>query len=197
MKLCSRFSINTSLHHQYQNTKTTAATKGAPQGALTVPPEQYPRVRRDESVVDDLHGERVPDPYRWLEDPDSKETEAFVEQQNVLTASTFAKCKTRGKFKELMTELYDYPRFGCPSRKGTRYVYSHNTGLQAQSVVYTVSDPDPASGEEPVVLIDPNKLSEDGTVRRREKEVFFFLLFLALLWGVDFSSSPPPSQDEK
>lgn len=81
----------------------TAATKGAPQGALAVSPDQYPRVRRDEAVVEELHGTRVADPYRWLEDPDSKETEEFVEKQNVLTASVLAQCKTRGKFKELMT----------------------------------------------------------------------------------------------
>ena len=100
-------------HHQ-------TATTGAPQGALSVPASSYPSIRRDASVVETLHGEEIADPYRWLEDPDSKETEAFVEKQNVLTASVLAQCKTRDKFKKLMTELYDYPRFSCPSKQGER-----------------------------------------------------------------------------
>ena len=95
-------------------------TTGAPQGALSVPASSYPSIRRDASVVETLHGEEIADPYRWLEDPDSKETEAFVEKQNVLTASVLAQCKTRDKFKKLMTELYDYPRFSCPSKQGER-----------------------------------------------------------------------------
>jgi prolyl oligopeptidase len=84
------------------------------------PASSYPSIRRDASVVETLHGEQIADPYRWLEDPDSKETEAFVEKQNVLTASVLAQCKTRDKFKELMTELYDYPRFSGPSKQGER-----------------------------------------------------------------------------
>ena len=100
--------------------RTTTATTGAPQGALSVPASSYPPIRRDASVVETLHGEEIADPYRWLEDPDSKETEAFVEKQNVLTASVLAQCKTRDKFKKLMTELYDYPRFSCPSKQGER-----------------------------------------------------------------------------
>ena len=84
-----------------------------------------------------------------------------VDAQNALTQTVLAQCETHDKFKALMTRLYDYPRYGCPSKRGERYVYSHNTGLQAQSVLY--SAPTPAG--EPTVLLDANKLSKDGTER--------------------------------
>lgn len=116
-RLASLFS-STSTCSSSSSKKT--ATTGAPQGALSVTATSYPSIRRDASVVETLHGEEIPDPYRWLEDPDSKETEAFVEKQNMLTASVLAQCKTRDKFKNLMTELYDYPRFSCPSKRGER-----------------------------------------------------------------------------
>lgn len=104
----------------------------------------------------------VRDPYRWLEDPDSKETEAWVDAQNKVTSSVLDQCETRPAFKALMTRLYDYPRFGLPRKHGNRYVYSSNTGLQPQSVMYTAPDASPAAA--PLVLLDPNKLSTDGTV---------------------------------
>ena len=135
---------------------------GAVQGALSLPPDAYPTVRRDDTVVDAIHGVDIRDPYRWLEDPDSKETEAWVEAQNAVTASVLDRCETRLRFKALMTRLYDYPRFGLPRKHGDRYVFSRNTGLQPQSVMYSAGDASP--GVEPVVLLDPNSLSEDGTV---------------------------------
>lgn len=124
-------------------------------------PSQYPEVRRDEQVIDDFHGISIPDPYRWLEDPDSEETNAFVNAQNKLTASVLEQCPSRSQFKQLFEELYNYERFGVPFRKGDRYYYSHNTGLQAQNVIYTLNSLD---DPEPKFFIDPNKLSEDGTV---------------------------------
>ncbi|KAI5353621.1 hypothetical protein L3X38_006515 [Prunus dulcis] len=127
--------------------------------ALDVP-LQYPRVRRDESVIDDYHGVKIADPYRWLEAPDSEETKDFVQKQVELTQSVLKECDTRGKLSEKITKLFDHPRYDPPYRKGNKYFYSHNTGLQAQNVIYVQDSLD----GEPEVLLDPNTLSEDGTV---------------------------------
>eukprot|EP00891_Asterochloris_glomerata_P009877 jgi/Astpho2/9877/fgenesh1_pm.00152_%23_2_t len=115
---------------------------------------------RDESIVERLHGVEVADPYRWLESPDAEETKQFCDAQNKVTNSLLEQCTTREPFRELLTEMYDYPRFRVPSKKGSRYYYRHNTGLQNQDVVYTQASLD----AEASVLMDPNKWSEDGTV---------------------------------
>ncbi|KAH7567069.1 hypothetical protein JRO89_XS07G0012600 [Xanthoceras sorbifolium] len=123
-------------------------------------PLQYPVARRDESVVDSYHGVDIADPYRWLEDPDAEEVKDFVEKQVKLTDSVLEKCDTREKLREKITKLLDHPRYDAPFKRGTKYFYFHNTGLQAQSVLYVQDSLD----GEPEVLLDPNTLSEDGTV---------------------------------
>nr|VDD02223.1 unnamed protein product [Brassica rapa] len=126
----------------------------------------YPSARRDDSVVEDYHGVKIADPYRWLEDPDAEEVKEFVESQVKLTDSVLAKCETKEKLSENITALFDHPRYESPFRKGDKYFYFHNTGLQAQDVLYmqafslTFDDLD----AEPEVLLDPNTLSDDGTV---------------------------------
>ena len=110
-------------------------------------------------VVDTYHGVRVPDPYRWLEDPDSPETREWVAAQNALTRS-FLDGPVRDQLVERLTALYDYPRTGVPFKRGSRYFFTHNTGLQDQPVLY-VQD---GLGAAPRVLIDPNGIEAEGPV---------------------------------
>ncbi len=119
----------------------------------------YPTTKKGD-LVEDLHGTRVPDPYRWLEDDNSAETKAWVEAQNKVTFAYLEQIPARARLKERLTKLWNYERYGTPQKEGGRYVFSKNDGLQNQSVLYTMRSLD----EEPRVLLDPNMLSADGTV---------------------------------
>jgi prolyl oligopeptidase len=120
---------------------------------------RYPDARRSDQV-DDYHGTKVPDPYRWLEDPDSPETRKWIEAENKLTFDFLEKVPQRANIRDRIEKLWNYERFGLPTKRGKRYVYSRNDGLQNQSVLYTVASLD----DEPRLLLDPNKLSKEGTV---------------------------------
>jgi prolyl oligopeptidase len=109
---------------------------------------------------DDYHGTIVADPYRLLEDPDSEETKAWVEAQNKVTFGYLNEIPAREKVKQRLTKLWDYEKYSIPWKEGENYFYFKNDGLQNQSVLYTLESLD----GEPKVLLDPNKLSEDGTV---------------------------------
>ncbi|KAM8832340.1 prolyl endopeptidase [Spinachia spinachia] len=124
---------------------------------------RYPQAERDDAVVDGYHGCKVQDPYSWLEDPDSEKTQAFVTAQNQLTSPYLERCEVRDLFKERMTELYDYPKYSCPFKRGNRYFHFYNTGLQNQSVMYVQESLE----AEPKVFLDPNTFSDDGTVALR------------------------------
>ncbi|MCA1594699.1 MAG: prolyl oligopeptidase family serine peptidase, partial [Acidobacteria bacterium] len=119
----------------------------------------YPKAHKG-TQVDDYHGTKVADPYRWLEDLDSAETKAWVEAENRLTFSYLKDIPERARIKERLTKLWNYERYGVPSKEGSRYVYTKNNGLQNQNVLYTVTS---LEGE-PKLLLDPNKLSTDGTI---------------------------------
>jgi len=120
---------------------------------------KYPRTHRV-GQVDDYHGTRVADPFRWLENPDSPESRRWIEAQNVVTSNYLAKIPSRAALKERLTKLWNYERFGLPYKEGQRYFYSRNDGLQNQAVLYSLPDLDAP----PQVLLDPNTLSKDGTV---------------------------------
>jgi prolyl oligopeptidase len=119
----------------------------------------YPPTRKGD-VVDTHHGTRVPDPYRWLEDVDSDETRAWVEAQNRVTFAYLEQIPQREGIRRRLTELWNYPKYGAPFKKGGRYFFFKNSGLQNQSVLYSQS----TLTAEPEVLLDPNTLSADGTV---------------------------------
>jgi prolyl oligopeptidase len=119
----------------------------------------YPKPHTVEQV-DDYFGAKVADPFRWMEELDAPDTQAWIAEENALTASYFAPLGFRAGLLERMEALTNFERYSAPSRYGTRYFYAHNSGLQNQAVVYWTE----GLGGEPQVLIDPNTLAADGTV---------------------------------
>ena len=122
-------------------------------------PLTYPATRQVDQV-DTYHGQRVADPYRWLEDDNSADTKAWVGAQNQVTRAWLDKLPQAAPVRRIVTELYDVERIGVPFKRGGRYFWTRNDGLQPQAVLYTASAPDAT----PVVALDPNSLSADGTV---------------------------------
>jgi prolyl oligopeptidase len=120
----------------------------------------YPPSHPDPTVVDIYHGQPVPDPYRWLEDLDSEQTRAWVEAQNRLTFDYLQRIPARQRLLERLRQLWNYEKYSQPFKEGGRYFYFKNDGLQNQSVLYTQESLE----AEARVLLDPNTLSEDGTV---------------------------------
>ncbi|MDD5783301.1 MAG: prolyl oligopeptidase family serine peptidase [Muribaculaceae bacterium] len=122
-------------------------------------PIAYPDAERQD-IADDYFGTSVPDPYRWLENDTSAETTAWVEAENAITNDYLARIPFREALKQRMTELQDYEKIGLPFKKYGKYYSYRNSGLQNQSVLYVQ---DSLDGEARLVL-DPNTLSDDGTV---------------------------------
>ena len=112
------------------------------------------------SQVDDLHGIRVADPYRWLEDLNSPETQAWISAQNTLTYDYLENIPSRDSIKKRLTALWNYPKAHAPFKRGGRYFQFRNDGLQNQDVLYVMEDVTQRGRP----LLDPNALSEDGTV---------------------------------
>jgi len=119
----------------------------------------YPVARKSDQI-DDYHGVKVADPYRWLEDLDSEETRTWVEAENKLSFALLEAIPARASIKERLTKLWNFEKYGVPNKEGSRYFYTRNSGLQNQSVLYSVTSLD----GQPQLLLDPNTLSTDGTV---------------------------------
>lgn len=123
----------------------------------------YPETRRIDHV-DQYHGQRVADAYRWLENPDDAQTRRFVEVQNALAQPFLEAIPAREQIKKRLTDLWNYERYEVPVKRGGRYFFLRNDGLQNQSVLYVADKLDAT----PRVLLDPNKLSGDATVALAE-----------------------------
>jgi prolyl oligopeptidase len=119
----------------------------------------YPPAKRA-AQVDEFFGVKVADPYRWLENSDAPDTRAWIDAENKVTDAYLAQIPDRARIKSRLTEIWNYERYGVPSREGAWYVFSKNSGLQRQAMVYKAR----ALDAQPEVLIDPNSLSADGTV---------------------------------
>ena len=119
----------------------------------------YPKPKTVEQV-DDYHGVKVADPYRWLEDTDSADTHAWVEAENKVTFGYLEQIPYRKAIRDRMMTLWNFERFTVPQQQGGRYFYQHNNGLQNQNVLLVAE----ALNAEPRQLLDPNTLSSDGTV---------------------------------
>ncbi len=118
----------------------------------------YPETKKTNDA-DNYHGTTVMDPYRWLEDDNSEQTRIWVQQQNNVTNDYLQSIPFREDVKKRLEELWNYPKYGSPSKKGEYYYFNKNDGLQNQSVIYRQKG---LTGT-PEVFFDPNKLSADGT----------------------------------
>ncbi len=120
---------------------------------------QYPIAKKTDTV-DVYFGHQVADPYRWLEDDNSPETEAWVEAENKITFEYLSKISFREQLKDYLKDVWNYPKYRVPFKKGNRYFLFKNDGMQNQDVLYMMSDPE----DDPELLLDPNTLSADGTI---------------------------------
>ncbi len=122
-------------------------------------PFKYP-VTKKVNQVDDYYGNKVPDPYRWLEDDNSAETAKWVVEQNKLTQSYLSKIPYRNQIKDCLTNIWNFPKYSVPFWAGKRMLFYMNNGLQNQSALYIKDNPE----AEQRLFLDPNELSSDGTV---------------------------------
>lgn len=127
--------------------------------ALSQNDMKYPETKKVDHV-DTYFGTEVADPYRWLEDDNAEDTKKWVKAQNEVTFDYLDKIPFRDDLKEYYEEIWDYPKESAPFKEGENYFVFRNSGLQDQSVIYKMKSPED-NGE---VFINPNTLSEDGTV---------------------------------
>ena len=127
---------------------------------ITAQNMNYPQTRKD-TQIDSYFGTKVADPYRWLEDDNSAETAKWVEAENKVTFAYLDKIPYRAQVKARIEQLFNYPKYTAPARKGDYLFFTKNDGLQNQNVVYVQKGLDGT----PEVLLDPNNFSADGTSR--------------------------------
>lgn len=120
---------------------------------------EYPESPRGEQI-DTYHDVEVEDPYRWLEELETPAVAAWVDAQNELSITYLESLPQRESIQARLTEVWNFERYGTPFKEGGRYFYTYNDGLQNQSVLLVTEDP----AEEPRLLLDPNTLSDDGTI---------------------------------
>ncbi|NNE16405.1 MAG: S9 family peptidase [Saprospiraceae bacterium] len=120
---------------------------------------EYPETKKDTTIVDDYHGTKVEDPYRWLEADTAEDVKSWVTEQNKVTQAYLDKIPYREKIKERYAELFNYVKLSSPFKVGEYYFFYKNDGLQNQAVIYYQKGLDGA----PEVFIDPNELSAEGT----------------------------------
>ena len=121
---------------------------------------KYPGTKKIEHI-DEYHGIKISDPYHWLEDDRSAETEAWVKAQNETTFGYLNKIPFKGKIFDDLQKAYNYPKYSAPSKKGEYFYFYKNDGLQNHAVLYRQK----GLNGTPEVVLDPNKLSADGTTR--------------------------------
>ena len=120
-----------------------------------------PRIEtRTGDTIETYHGTPIADPYRWLEDPADPEVATWTAAQNRRTRAFLDAIPAREQLRERLTQLWDYPRWSIPHKEAGRAFFTKNDGLQNQAVLYVT----PSQEAEPVELLDPNTLSEDGTI---------------------------------
>jgi prolyl oligopeptidase len=137
----------------------SAAVAAAASPAPPRPAFSYPPAPRGD-VIDDFHGVKVADPYRWLEALDSTETRAWLAAENHVTDAYFAQIAGKSALSARLAELLGHEKFGVPRHHGGRYFWGHNDGKQDQIVIHTAPSLDAA----PTVVLDPNAISPDGSL---------------------------------
>lgn len=138
-----------------ENPSNLATSVKAPSTSML----KYPRTRRSDQV-DDYHGQKIEDPYRWLEELDSEETQAWVTAQSQVTTAYLEQLPARNKLRQRLTKLWNFERYGLPQKHGNRYFFARNSGLENQNAVYWTEGLNGPTR----LLLDPNTLSADGTV---------------------------------
>jgi len=133
---------------------------GCQQASSPEPKLNYPVTKKGD-LIEDYHGTKIADPYRWMEDLDSKDVADWVATENKVTEAHLASLPMRERFKQRITELWNYPKTGLPEREGGRYFFVKNSGLQRQAPLFVTPS---LSAGSPALVLDPNTISPDGSL---------------------------------